>query len=111
MISISPALFAALHLAVRKSAHIAAYGIFAMLVYRALLPETKFRWHAPTALRTFGLAVLYAATDELHQLFVAGRGASFTDLGFDALGALLGLGLMYAYSRIRTPREIESAIR
>lgn len=37
------------------------------------------------------LAVLYAATDEFHQLFVPGRGAWIVDVGIDGAGALLGL--------------------
>jgi len=40
-----------------------------------------------TALFSFG----YALTDEFHQMFVDGRGASFTDCLIDTGGALLGI--------------------
>ncbi len=34
---------------------------------------------------------LYGVLDEVHQLFVSGRGCQISDMAFDALGALLGL--------------------
>lgn len=84
-----------LHLATRKSAHFLQYGIFAALLYQAL--TAHHRWQAPAeplpsrriALVSAVLAAVYAATDELHQLFVAGRGASFSDWLIDLAGALL----------------------
>jgi VanZ family protein len=41
----------------------------------------------------FGVAVAYAATDEFHQTFVHGRHGSPIDVGIDAVGALIGLGI------------------
>ena len=43
------------------------------------------------ALVAWGCATLYAATDELHQLFVPGRAGLFTDVLIDATGAAIGL--------------------
>ena len=39
-------------------------------------------------------AILYAASDEFHQSFVSGRGATVIDVGIDTIGA--GLGLLWA---------------
>ena len=36
-------------------------------------------------------SVAYGFTDELHQAVVPGRDASFADLGFDVVGAVLGV--------------------
>jgi hypothetical protein len=38
----------------------------------------------------FFLVTAFAVVDELHQAFVPGRDPSVVDLGFDAMGALLG---------------------
>ncbi len=38
------------------------------------------------------IGVLYAASDEFHQLFVEMRGPSVRDVGIDSLGVLAGLG-------------------
>ena len=43
------------------------------------------------ALVAWGCAALYAATDEVHQLFVPGRAGLFTDVLIDATGAAIGL--------------------
>jgi VanZ family protein len=37
--------------------------------------------------------VLYAVSDEVHQLFVPGRGAQVTDVLIDNAGAFVGIGI------------------
>jgi hypothetical protein len=60
-----------------------------LLLGRACLygfkPGKKAPWLA------WGLCILYAITDEIHQSFVPGRSSRVLDVGIDALGALLGL--------------------
>jgi VanZ family protein len=68
----------------RKCAHMTEYAILAVLVWRA---SGSYRW-------AFAVAVAYACTDELHQTFVHGRHGSPVDVGIDAVGALVGLGLL-----------------
>ena len=65
----------------RKGAHLTEYAVLGALLLRALGRD------APAFLA--GMA--YAATDELHQHFVAGRHASPIDVGIDAVGVALGL--------------------
>jgi len=48
---------------------------------------------------TITVGVAYACLDELHQLFVDGRGASIKDVGIDSLG--IGLGIVISYFIIR----------
>ena len=48
----------------------------------------------------FNLTVLYGVLDELHQAFVPGRTASEADLGLDAVGALIGVGLALLLPRL-----------
>jgi VanZ family protein len=65
----------------RKGAHMTEYAVLAVLLVRA---TGSYAW-------AFALAVAYAATDEVHQLFVRGRHGSPIDVGIDAVGALVGL--------------------
>jgi VanZ family protein len=65
----------------RKCAHMTEYLVLGALLLRALGRE------APALLA----GVAYAATDELHQHFVAGRHASPVDVGIDAVGVALGV--------------------
>ena len=73
---------------IRKLGHLGVFGILALLVWRALAGTTD--WRFPWAW-AFALTVLYAASDELHQGFVAGRHPSAIDVGIDAAGALIAL--------------------
>ena len=43
------------------------------------------------ALLAWGLTAAYAASDELHQLFVPGRSGRFTDVCIDSLGGMAGI--------------------
>ena len=76
----------------RKGAHMTEYAILACLLVRA----------AGSVAWAFGLAVAYSATDEFHQTFVHGRHGSPIDVGIDAVGALIGIGI---WRRLR-PRPL-----
>ena len=80
---------------VKKGGHAAGYALLALANLRAVGWNRKRWWLA------WLLAVLYAATDELHQSFVPGRNAALTDVGIDAFGAATGLLLvkMLAFRR------------
>jgi VanZ family protein len=67
-------------LALRKGAHLAEYAILGALLVRALRS-------APLALLA-GSA--YAATDEVHQVFVSGRQGSALDWLIDTIGVAAG---------------------
>ena len=89
-----------LDLLLKKGAHLAAYAILAALLHRALGPT--FRWgERPHYALAWGLTVLYAASDELHQSFVPGRTATGLDIAIDGTGAVLGLALRWAVERWR----------
>ena len=57
---------------------------------------SRFRYH----LLVF-FAVLYGASDELHQLSTPGRHGQYTDVLIDAVGALLFIGAVWAYRSLR----------
>jgi VanZ family protein len=77
---------------VRNAAHFGSYFVLAMLCMNAL---RQYPWRlARQAALTLLLCMGYALTDELHQLFVAGRAFEMVDLGLDLGGTLLGLAVM-----------------
>ena len=65
----------------RKLAHLGEYAVLGALVYRAA-------GSAPAAIL---LSSAYAATDEIHQAFVAGRHGSPLDWLIDTAGVVLGV--------------------
>ena len=71
----------------RKLAHMAEFGSLGGLVFLFLLT-----WRGRIFRRYFAsllFAFAYAATDELHQLITAERGAQFSDVMLDFYGALI----------------------
>jgi VanZ family protein len=75
-----------LHAIIRKTAHLAEYFIFSILLFRALRGEQtgwKLRW----AISAIAIAAGYAALDEFHQSFVTSRTASPWDALIDTVGA------------------------
>ena len=75
----------------RKCAHTAEYAVLALLVLRA---SGSYAW-------AWAGAVAYAASDEFHQTFVRGRHGTPIDVGIDAVGAALGLGVWRWLARSR----------
>ncbi len=73
---------------VKKLGHLLMYGALAVTYLHALAPGRRPTWRQAVA--AVVLAGLYGATDEFHQLFVAGRGAGPVDVGIDTVGAALG---------------------
>lgn len=83
---------------VRKLAHMTEYAILALLAYAFYVSmEVKGRKKYLASLAT---ASLYAVTDEVHQLFVAGRSGSFRDVCIDTAGAALALLLVSFIGKI-----------
>jgi len=74
---------------IKKTAHIVEYGVFAVLLYRALRGSGVEKLNA--ALISILIAVVYGATDEVHQSFTPGREPKIRDVVFDTLGAVSGV--------------------
>jgi VanZ family protein len=96
---------------VRKAAHVTEYAVLAGLWWRALLRPIRRDlrpWRWPVAGQALVGSVLWAAADEVHQAFTATRGASVLDVALDAVGAALGLVLLWRVwtwrGRSPTPR-------
>jgi VanZ family protein len=87
---------------VRKPGHMAAFGILAVLLWRAI---SYSRGRGAVAV-SLVLTVLYAASDEFHQSFTAGRHPSLVDVAIDSVGALIALLALTAWLRLRSRRPL-----
>lgn len=83
---------------VRKSAHFVLFAVLAVCMTLVLGTFMKKRWLIYLAAIAF--CFLYACSDELHQLFVDGRGASLSDVFLDTAGATVGILLYLLMKRI-----------
>lgn len=86
---------------IRKNAHAFEYCMLAVFVSNFLF---LYRLKGKNALvYIMFICLLYAVTDEFHQMFVLGRGSLVSDVLIDFMGSLIGLGVFYfAYYKIHT---------
>ena len=76
-------------LIVRKCAHVSEFFILGILVIN-LISKYNVKY---SYLISFIVCVLYASSDEFHQLFVPGRSGQVTDIFIDMIGVVLGLSI------------------
>ena len=72
---------------VRKNAHFFVYLVLGVLVANGLTNSSKATVFRVALL----ICVLYAISDEVHQLFVPGRGGQIKDVIIDSTGSLVGI--------------------
>lgn len=101
---VSDEVILAVQAVVRKGAHVLVYAMLAVLMWRARrvargqkLAESGWSWLEMCGI--VGFCVLYAVTDELHQSFVRSRQGSPWDVGFDSVGAVSAMLLIWAMGR------------
>lgn len=75
---------------VDKIAHFGVYFILGYLIVRAITAEKTLKIGWKKNLLILLIGVLYAASDEFHQLFVPGRSADLADWIADLVGVILG---------------------
>lgn len=88
---------------IRKYAHIFEFlcmGISAGLFFGTLWERAKLRYFL-----AWGFSLLYAASDEFHQLFVPGRAGRFADVCIDAIGFTAGVLLCAGTARLTRRRR------
>lgn len=83
---------------IRKAAHALEFAGLYFLLYMSF----GFTFQKAAPFSALFACILYAATDEIHQYFVAGRACQLRDVFVDFLGALMSLAvctLIYAFIR------------
>lgn len=83
-ISILKVLFAVIP--IRKCAHMFLYAVLGTLLFLFL----RWRTNHPHII-TLLCCYLYAVSDEFHQMFIPGRGATLTDTFIDLIGTVMGV--------------------
>ena len=83
-------------------AHATEYAILGILLTATLSSFEKRHY----GLWGWLLGTGYAATDEIHQLFVPGRSGQVTDVMLDSAGCLLGCLLLCTIYHLSKPRKL-----
>lgn len=77
---------------IRKSAHFIEYLILGILVINVL---ADYNLDKKIIIYSFIFCLIYAITDEIHQLFIEGRSAKVMDVFIDSSGSITGILLYY----------------
>lgn len=86
------------HTFVRKNAHFMAYLFLSLLSLNAWKSSGYRGWRQ--LFLGFGMCVLFAATDEIHQLFIEGRSGEVRDVLIDSTGAAVGVGVYMIAAKV-----------
>lgn len=70
--------------------HFIIYLILTLLLSRALKNSYPEISRLKLVILVVAIAIIYAITDEFHQIFVPGRSVSSLDLFIDSLGSFVG---------------------
>lgn len=80
---------------IRKLAHFTEYLILGLLVANMFTKNNINNLYLISII----LCIIYATSDEIHQLFVAGRACQLRDILIDSIGSITGV---YLYKLINT---------
>lgn len=90
-------------IAIRKLAHLsefAALGFFSFLHF--MIYVRKKPW-----LFAWIFSILYAVSDEIHQMFIPDRAPRVYDVAIDSIGALIGIAVLYLITFIIKRKNIK----
>ena len=79
---------------IRKLAHFTEYLILGILVYNAVNSYNKNMYIAII------ICIIYAISDEIHQLFVPGRSCQILDITIDSIGSTIGIFILSYIKKI-----------
>ena len=87
---------------IRKLAHFSIYTLLGISIMCFMCTfEIKIKYKVLTSL---GLGLIYACSDELHQMFIPGREGKITDILLDTSGVLFGILIIYFLVKITSKK-------
>jgi VanZ family protein len=98
---VDPSTFAIFHAVLRKVGHLFGYGILSFLLFRAwratLRSSNSTNWALRWSAVAFCMSTLVASLDEWHQMHLASRTGTLSDILLDSAAALAVQLLLFAW--------------
>lgn len=85
---------------IRKNAHFFAYLVLGILVSNAL--KSNGLKGSNRFIIALLICILYAISDEVHQLFIPGRAGQVRDVIIDSAGAIVGISGYRVFGKLKT---------
>lgn len=88
---------------IRKSAHILIYTSLGFCVFMTLAKSGKFNKNMLLFITALLICIIYASSDEIHQLYVSERSGEVRDVFIDTAGSAVGIiiALLINKKRVR----------
>ena len=96
-----------LHPKIRKLAHFSIYTLVGILLM-SLCMTYKIK-NSKRITISLILGIIYATTDEIHQLFIKGRSGNIIDVLIDTSGVLFGIFIIFGITHLWTRSRITNA--
>lgn len=84
---------------IRKLAHFTEYLILGLLTYNLIKSYNKKAYIAII------ICILYAISDEIHQIFVPGRRCQILDMTIDSIGSITGIYILKIITKFKNLRR------
>lgn len=94
---------------IRKLAHFTLYAVLGTCIFTHMRYKYMFEHKIHYFISTFLYTFVYACTDEIHQLFVPGRGGHFTDVLIDSAGCIFALVVNFIIIELLIKRDNNKA--
>lgn len=85
-------LIASFQFIARKTAHFSIYAVLGLLSFLTVISYRNLKFGFRIAISA-AICLLYAVSDEIHQLFIQGRSCELRDVCIDFCGSLLAITL------------------
>lgn len=85
-----------------KLFHLVEYLVLGFLLARAFVHSSVKPNYKLIFIAAVAIALLYGASDEIHQRFVSGRSCDIIDLLSDLIGSAIGAGLSLYKERVKS---------
>lgn len=85
---------------IRKTAHFVLFALLGVFTFLMLKTSGWIGKNMYIFAFTLAICIVYAISDEVHQLFISGRDGNVIDVVIDTSGALIGMSIGFLLSRI-----------
>lgn len=93
---------------IRKLAHFTLYFILGILFYNLI--KSYIKNNKKRIIVSLLFCLLYACSDEIHQIFIPGRSCEIRDVFIDSIGSFMGIILIYIFLKRKDEKDEEKNI-